>query len=597
MDVISESIRVLYVDDEPEFAEMAATFLEREDDRFDVEIVTSGTAGSERLADEEFDCVISDYDMPGQNGIEFLETVREDHADLPFVLYTGKGSEEVASDAISAGVTDYLQKTGNADQYALLANRILNAVAAHRSRRIATERTRRLETLISNLPGMVYRCGNEPEWPMETVRGEVEDLTGYSADAIESDDLLWGDDILHPDDREEMWETVQTSLAADGTFEVTYRIITRDGTTKWMWERGRGVYTDDGELDALEGFITDITERKRREQELAESESRYRTLAENFPDGGVFYVDSDFRYRVVSGSGFEPLDTDPDDIVGRSVSEVERFPAELVETIEAIHEATLAGRSERVEVPYEGRVFEIRTAPVREDGDVVAGLHIAQDITERREREEELQRQNERLEEFASVVSHDLRNPLNVVEGRLELAQTEYDSDQLVKAESALERCQALVDDLLSLAREGALAAETEPVSLEDAAEQCWASVETGDATLTIDTDQTVMADRSRLKQLLENLIRNAIDHVGPDVTVEVGRLADGFYVADDGPGIGADDREEVFKSAYSTVPDNTGFGLAIVSEIANAHGWDVTVTESASGGARFEITGVKHAT
>ena len=597
MDVITESIRVLYVDDEPEFAEMAATFLEREDDRLDVEIVTSGTEGSARLADEEFDCVISDYDMPGQNGIEFLETVREDHADLPFILYTGKGSEEVASDAISAGVTDYLQKTRNTDQYALLANRILNAVAAYRSRRIATERTRRLETLIGNLPGMVYRCRNEPGWPMETVRGEVEDLTGYSADAIESDDdLLWGEDILHPDDREELWETVQTKLSADDTFEVTYRIITRDDETKWIWERGRGVYTDDDELDALEGFITDVTERKKRERELAESESRYRTLAENFPNGGVFYVDDDFRYQIVSGSGFDPLDIDPDDIVGHTVSEVEQFSAELAETVEAIHEATLAGQSERVEASYEGRVFEIRTAPVREDGDVVAGLHIAQDITERREREEELQRQNERLNEFASVVSHDLRNPLNVVQGRLELARTEHDSDELVEAESALERCQALVDDLLSLAREGAVAAETDAVSLEETAEQCWESVETGDATLNVDADQAVMADRSRLKQLLENLIRNAIDHAGSDVTVKIGRLADGFYVADDGPGIGADDREEVFESAYSTVPDNTGFGLAIVSEIANAHGWDVTVTESASAGARFEITGVQFA-
>ena len=102
------------------------------------------------------------------------------------------------------------------------------------------------------------------------------------------------------------------------------------------------------------------------------------------------------------------------------------------------------------------------------------------------------------------------------------------------------------------------------------------------------------MADRSRLKQLLENLIRNAVDHVGPEVTVEVGRLADGFYVADDGPGIVANDQETVFESGYSTVPDNTGFGLAIVDEIADAHGWDVTVTESASGGARFEITGVQ---
>ncbi|WP_233125180.1 response regulator [Halorubrum sp. SD683] len=595
MEPITEPIRVLYVDDEPEFAEMAATFLEREDDRFDVEIVPSGTEGSARLADEAFDCVISDYEMPGRNGIEFLQAVRDDHPDLPFILHTGKGSEEVASDAISAGVTDYIQKKGNADQYALLANRILNAVEAHRSRRIAADRTRRLETLIGNLPGMVYRCRNEPEWPMETVRGEVEALTGYSAGAIEGDGgVVWGDDILHPDDREEMWATVQAELSAGDTFEVTYRIITEGGETKWMWERGRGVYADDGELDALEGFITDITERKQREQELAKSESRYRTLAENFPNGAVFYVDGEFRYEIVSGGGFDPLDTAPDDIVGHSVSEVERFSEELVETIEAIHEATLAGRSERVEVPYEDRVFEIRTAPVREDGDVVAGLHIARDITERREREEELQRQNERLEKFAKVVSHDLRNPLNVVEGRLELARAECDSDQLVGAESALERGQALVDDLLSLAREGKVVTEAEPVLLKPIVEQCWASVETGDATLNVDADQAVRADRSRLKQLLENLIRNAVDHVGPEVTVEVGRLADGFYVADDGPGIVANDQETVFESGYSTVPDNTGFGLAIVDEIADAHGWDVTVTESASGGARFEITGVQ---
>ncbi|QCC48787.1 response regulator [Halobellus limi] len=109
--------------------------------------------------------------MPATDGIEFLEAVREDHPELPFILYTGKGSEEVASDAISAGVTDYLQKGTGSEQYELLANRIRNAVEAHESHRLLTERTRRLETLIDNLPGMVYRCRNAPAWPMETVEG------------------------------------------------------------------------------------------------------------------------------------------------------------------------------------------------------------------------------------------------------------------------------------------------------------------------------------------------------------------------------------------------------------------------------------------
>jgi signal transduction histidine kinase len=221
---------------------------------------------------------------------------------------------------------------------------------------------------------------------------------------------------------------------------------------------------------------------------------------------------------------------------------------------------------------------------------------ISRDITDRREREEELQRQNDRLEKFTSVVSHDLRNPLNVVEGRLELAKTECDSEELREAETALDRCQTLVDDLLTLAREGQSVTETGTVSLETITERCWGTIQTADATLHVDADQPVVADRSRVKQLLENLIRNAIDHAGPDVTVEVGALEDGFYVADDGPGIPEDDREQVFEWAYSTVQSNTGFGLAIVSEIVEAHRWDITIAESASGGAQFEITGIQFA-
>jgi DNA-binding NtrC family response regulator len=104
------SIRILHVDDEPDFADMAASFLEREDDRFSVETATSAAGGLNNIKDRPPDCIISDYDMPQQNGIEFLERVRDEYPELPFILFTGKGSEDIASDAISAGVTDYLQK-------------------------------------------------------------------------------------------------------------------------------------------------------------------------------------------------------------------------------------------------------------------------------------------------------------------------------------------------------------------------------------------------------------------------------------------------------------------------------------------------------
>ena len=248
---------------------MRGPFLERGANRLAIETANSAAEGLAVLADrgvgvDGIDCVVSDYDMPERNGIEFLGAVRGEYPDLPFVLFTGKGSEEIASEAISVGVSDYLQKGSGTEQYDLLANRVTNLARARRSDRMLEERTRRLETLIGNLPGMVYRCRNEPGWPMETVEGEVNALTGHTAGALESGSVNWEDDVIHPEDRESMWSAVQAALDDGEGFEVTYRIVTVAGETKWMWERGRAVHGDDEEVTALEGFITDITERKER---------------------------------------------------------------------------------------------------------------------------------------------------------------------------------------------------------------------------------------------------------------------------------------------------------------------------------------------
>lgn len=210
------------------------------------------------------------------------------------------------------------------------------------------------------------------------------------------------------------------------------------------------------------------------------------------------------------------------------------------------------------------------------------------------EHEQQLRAQNQRLEEFTSVVSHDLRNPLNVAIGSLDLAREEPDSDHLDTVSRAHDRMAELIDDLLALAKEGAAAAETDAVDLGAMLERCWQQVETADATLEAPSEQTIRADASRFRQFLENLFRNAVDHGPADVTVTVGDLAEGFYVADDGPGIAAEERDRLFEMGYSTAETGTGFGLAIVAEIAEAHGWSIDVTESASGGARFEVTGVE---
>jgi signal transduction histidine kinase len=194
-------------------------------------------------------------------------------------------------------------------------------------------------------------------------------------------------------------------------------------------------------------------------------------------------------------------------------------------------------------------------------------MAVSQDVTEQKRRIDRLNRQKERLEEFASLVSHDLRNPLNVAEGRLELARVDGDESHLDAVSEAHARMRTMIEDLLTLAR-----AETEvdtetPQSLAAVATAAWRSVETGAATLETPADATVLADRSRLQRLFENLIRNAVEHGAADATVTVGLLDDGrgFFVADDGPGVPPDRRDAVFETGYSTGAEGTGFGLRIV--------------------------------
>ncbi|MGZ0746971.1 sensor histidine kinase [Haloparvum sp. AD34] len=227
-----------------------------------------------------------------------------------------------------------------------------------------------------------------------------------------------------------------------------------------------------------------------------------------------------------------------------------------------------------------------------------AALDRIEHAAEIRERSRKLERQNKRLAEFADVVSHDLRNPLNVLTGHLELARETGDPEHFDRCEAAIERMETLIDDLLTLAREGEAIGEVEPVDLETLVERCLETTDVEDATVEVEGTLQFQADPDRVRQLIENLLRNAVEHAGPDVAVRIGPLPDGsgFYVADDGPGVPEADRDQVFEAGYSTAEEGTGFGLSIVREVARAHGWSVDVTDSDSGGAQFEITGVEPA-
>lgn len=240
-------------------------------------------------------------------------------------------------------------------------------------------------------------------------------------------------------------------------------------------------------------------------------------------------------------------------------------------------------------IPYEFKKQRITD----DDDDVVGVVGIGRDISERKRRERQLERQAQQYEAFGSILSHDLRTPLNVLAGRLELARETGDEEHFDAADRVLDRVESLVEDLADVMREGNITGDRSDVDLDAIATSCWQTLDTKGATLHVDAVGTIKADEGALRRVFENLIRNAIEHGGADVTVRVGLSASGFYFEDDGPGVPEENRDDVFEPGFTTKEDGTGFGMASVHQIALAHGWEVTVADSTIGGARFEFSDV----
>ncbi|MXR52292.1 sensor histidine kinase [Halovenus sp. WSH3] len=213
--------------------------------------------------------------------------------------------------------------------------------------------------------------------------------------------------------------------------------------------------------------------------------------------------------------------------------------------------------------------------------------------------DQERESQNVGVDRVASVLSHDLRNPLDVARARLRAGRELESEEHFDHVEQAHDRMERIIQDVLTLARGEDVVNPEEVVDLDAVVRNAWQTVETNGATLDVVEDlPEATADRDRVTRLFENLFRNAVEHGPPEteeehITISVGRLPDGLFVADDGVGIPPENRERVFEPGFSSDDHGTGLGLAIVARIVDLHGWSVRVTDSETGGARFEIVGL----
>ncbi len=331
---------------------------------------------------------------------------------------------------------------------------------------------------------------------------------------------------------------------------------------------------------------------------------RYERLVETAGDG-MYVLDRDGDFTTINDALVEMTGYSREGLLGEPISML--FGADGADRGSEIITQLLESEetTDTIEVSLQTKAgetipCETQVAVLLHDDDDPATFHgsvgVVRDITSRKQREQTLSEQNDRLEAFARIVSHDLRNPLGVSQGYLDLIAETESFEYLEKVNVGLERMETIITDVLAIAREGEWASDTEAIDLESAVETAWENVSTESASIRVEceTPTLITADWSSFLRLLENLFRNSVEHGGADVTVTVGTIGpsdaiEGFFVADDGYGLPPTIRNRAFDRSVSTGTDGLGIGLWVVRQVAEGHGWSVTAGESEDGGARFE--------
>ena len=349
----------------------------------------------------------------------------------------------------------------------------------------------------------------------------------------------------------------------------------------------------------------DAEERHREAEEYSRELERYKTIVETVNDG-IYITNGNNRFTLVNnaycelvGYGREELIGSPSSLVLAEDIDVETLTEELQRDLEKgatasnMYAATLETASgETIDVEW-------TFSPLSEQDDTIPDtVGVVRDVTERNERERQLKRQNEQLDSFASLLAHELRNPVNIGQIYSQQLPREQSSEAVDYVTEAFDRIEDMIDVLLLISRGREAVSKCSPVELNDVIQEVGAEIDAPDATLEVATEKTINVDETYIRHLFRNLFDNAVEHGGNDVTITVGDLPDGFYVADDGDGISPDERDAIFETGYTTASDygGMGLGLTFVKEMADVYDWGCQVTESEIGGAQFEFAGVSKA-
>nr|WP_255595080.1 PAS domain-containing protein [Haloprofundus salilacus] len=462
------------------------------------------------------------------------------------------------------------------------------------------KRKAELETELSEILGRISNAfyALDEEWRFTHLNERAAAVMGRPKDELLNRNI-WE---LFPEAEDSIyWEQLHTAME------------TQESVSFELYAEKRGEWLEFSVYPSESGlsiYFHDITERIERERKLEESEQRYRTLVNHFPNGAVALVDRNLEYRTLGGRPLEAVNASIEELSGAPVREI--LPPEIADELVPRYEAALDGESDTLEMDLGGQTYQFQFVPVRDDnGDVFAALGMSQDITERREYERKLEESNERLEQFAYAASHDLQEPLRMVSSYLQLIEHRYrdlldeDGEEFLEfAINGADRMRSMIEGLLHYSRVETQGNEFEPIELEavleDVREILQVKLEEHDAEIRGESLPCVEGDESQLRQVFQNLLSNAIEYSGdepPRVNVSAERDGSKWIVsvADEGIGISAGDQErifEIFQRAHGERKHaGTGIGLALCERIVERHSGDIWVESTPGEGATFSFS------
>ncbi len=393
-------MRVLFVDDDSSVLKQGKIFLEDEFDDLNIKTVTSAERGVELLEEEEFDAIVSDYQMPEMNGLEFLRTVRNEmNSNIPFIMFTGKGREDVAMDALNLGADRYLQKGGDLkSQYGLLAQAIVREVDLSLAEEKLRKSERRYRQIAENAHDLIAFVDFEGN--ILYANQTHEDLLGYKPEELVGENIF---EFQHPKDVDRVKKRVSENLLSDRELSVEARVKCKDGSYKWLSVLGKALLDDEFNLDKILLVGHDISDRKEMEEKL----KKYKAGVEASSDS-IYMIDKDYRYIFANDEHVSRLaedgkipKKDKDYVIGKKYEDIhsESTLEKHKDNVENVLE-TGGTQTEEYEFLTKDRWSSRTYSPVRDfkSGEIEAVVVVSKDITERKKAEDKLKESREKYQ-------------------------------------------------------------------------------------------------------------------------------------------------------------------------------------------------------